>query len=108
MQEGLGGFRRRGGGHGSGERSVEKPCVKFWVVSPFRSVRHRLSVSTSFVLAALRALHVDASGVPALCGWDGGTNGVVRSVRAVAGRAGLAGPYVWLGRRPRRPASSAR
>jgi hypothetical protein len=45
------------------------------VVSPFRNVRHRLSVSTSFVLAALRALHVDASGAPALCGWDGEPTG---------------------------------
>jgi hypothetical protein len=41
------------GAHGGGEGVIEKPCAKLWVVSPFRSVRHRLSVSTSFVLAAL-------------------------------------------------------
>jgi hypothetical protein len=35
-------------------------------------VFHRLSVSTSFVLAALRALHVDASGAVEVIGWGGG------------------------------------
>jgi hypothetical protein len=44
----------------------ELPCVNPSVVSPWWSVRRRLSVSTSFVLAALRALHVDASGATAL------------------------------------------
>jgi hypothetical protein len=35
-------------------------------------VFHRLSVSTSFVLAALRALHVDSSGAAGRVVWDGG------------------------------------
>ena len=35
-------------------------------------VFRRLSVSTSFVLAALRALHVDASGAAGKDGHDGG------------------------------------
>jgi hypothetical protein len=35
-------------------------------------VFHRLSVSMSFVLAALRALHVDSSGAAGRNGHDGG------------------------------------
>ena len=44
-----------------------------WLVrgsSSAASVRRRLSVSTSFMLASLRVLHVDSSGARAACGLD--------------------------------------
>jgi hypothetical protein len=59
------------------------------------SVCRRCSVSTSFVLAALRVLHVDASGPPAWGGRDRGRPGCGGAGsdrrRAGAGRGGPAG-----------------
>jgi hypothetical protein len=46
------------------------------IFPPLLIVFHRLSVSTSFVLAALRALHVDACGAAGSSGLDGGKVGV--------------------------------
>jgi hypothetical protein len=43
-------------------RQVRRETLGVGVVPPLLILFYRLSVSTSFVLAALRALHVDASG----------------------------------------------